>query len=188
MGQINIFATTISTHSGHLRVRHFSLSMLSLDVTQHPHSLARAWLAWDSYSEVTKAFIHIAQHPYEPICVSSNHFLILERFTVVVVYHKSSSLSSVNEAHRELFCKKNKMFLLLNYSNMSRGPFSKATFGLPVQTYPSPGEYKEDKSWKPVWIIPEAAKACSELIKCGCKSQRGCFSLCMHKDFPALIV
>ena len=67
-----------------------------------------AWLAWDSYPEATRAFLHIAQHPYEPIDLSSQHFLILERFTVVL-YHKSSSLSSVNEARREMFCKKNKL-------------------------------------------------------------------------------
>ena len=36
--------------------------------------------------------------------------------------------------------------------------------------------------------IAEAAKACSELVKCGCKSQRGCasHSVCMKAGLPAL--
>ena len=33
----------------------------------------------------------------------------------------------------------------------------------------------EGKSWVPVWLtIPVASKACSEFVKCGCKSERGC--------------
>ena len=52
-----------------------------------------------------------------------------------------------------------------------------------IQNIPSPREWgwkKEDNSWKPVRMtIAEAAKACSELVKCGCKSQRGCASHCV---------
>ena len=66
-----------------------------------------AWQAWNAYPEATKAFIYFAQHPYEPISLSSEHYLILKRFTVVL-YYKSSCLAAVNEARRELFCKKNK--------------------------------------------------------------------------------
>ena len=30
-------------------------------------------------------------------------------------------------------------------------------------------------SWTPVWTtLPHASKACTELIKCGCKSKNGC--------------
>ncbi len=66
-----------------------------------------AWLTWNSYPEATEAFLFIAEHPYEPVHLASPHFLTLERFTVVL-YHKASTLASVNEAHRELFCKKSK--------------------------------------------------------------------------------
>ena len=35
------------------------------------------------------------------------------------------------------------------------------------------------RSWVPVWnSLPMASKACSELIKCGCKSQSGCGTRC----------
>ncbi len=34
---------------------------------------------------------------------------------------------------------------------------------------------EQSRSWAPVWnTIPVASKACSELVKCSCKSQNGC--------------
>ena len=128
-------------------------------------------------------------HCYEPITLSSQHFLILERFTLVL-YHKSSILSSVNEARRELFCKKTKS--LRTHSSYSRcfvltyqeGQFSKVIFGLlvclPCKIFHHQwGWRNENNTWKPQWMpIPEAARACSELIKCGCKSRRGRGSHC----------
>ena len=39
------------------------------------------------------------------------------------------------------------------------------------------GDGGADSGWIPIWMtIPEAARACSELIQCGCKSGRGCIS------------
>jgi len=38
---------------------------------------------------------------------------------------------------------------------------------------------KESQSWIPVWnTLPLASKACSELVKCNCKSERGCGARC----------
>ena len=89
--QVNIFDTIISTLSVQILVwrgvGHFPLSMHSLDAIQHPLFFGRskksAWQASSAYPEATEAFVHIAQHPYEPISLSSEHFLTLERFTVV---------------------------------------------------------------------------------------------------------
>lgn len=45
-------------------------------------------------------------------------------------------------------------------------------------TIPSPEEFGwslHAGQWEPLWMtLPEAAKACTQLIKCGCKSERGC--------------
>ena len=65
-----------------------------------------AWEAWNLYPEVTAAFIYMSTHPHTPLTKESQHFRYLERFTVVL-YDKTSSLGSVNEARRELFCQKN---------------------------------------------------------------------------------
>ncbi len=66
-----------------------------------------AWETWKSYPEVTEAFLYMAGHPHIPITVEAQNFQLLERFSVIL-YDKTSSLESVNEARRELFCQKNK--------------------------------------------------------------------------------
>ena len=38
---------------------------------------------------------------------------------------------------------------------------------------------EDGHSWMPVWnTLPTASKACSELVKCGCKSKNGCSGRC----------
>ena len=64
-----------------------------------------AWEAWKSYPEVTQAFLYMVRHPHAPLTVEAQHFQILERFSVIL-YDKTSSQESVNEARRELFCQK----------------------------------------------------------------------------------
>ena len=139
---------------------------------------------------MTEAFLYLVKHPYELIDATSPHFLTLERFTVIL-YHKGSTLLSVNEARRHLFCKKNKTLenlpptqnALLQHAK--RAVFQCSiwvTSQDTIQNVPTPegwGWTKQDDAWSPVWItIPEAARACNELIKCGCKSKRGCTSRC----------
>ena len=65
------------------------------------------WEAWKSYPEVTEAFVYMATHAYTALTEDSQHFQLIEHFTVVL-YDKTSDLQSVNEARRELFCQKNK--------------------------------------------------------------------------------
>ena len=55
------------------------------------------------------------------------------------------------------------------------------TSHLSTQNVPAPNEWgwidDAQCGWLPIWMtIPEAALTCSELIKCGCKSSRGCTS------------
>lgn len=40
-----------------------------------------------------------------------------------------------------------------------------------------------NESWVPAWnTLPIASKACTELVKCNCKSQRGCTGKCACKN------
>ena len=64
-----------------------------------------AWKVWKSYPDVTGAFLHIVENPFQPVEASSPHIQCIERFTVLL-YDVTSNLLSVNEARRELFCKK----------------------------------------------------------------------------------
>ena len=54
------------------------------------------------------------------------------------------------------------------------------------QKLPSPEGYgwklSKECKWSPVWItLPVASKACTKLVKCGCKSSRGCGGRCSCK-------
>ena len=40
---------------------------------------------------------------------------------------------------------------------------------------------RESNSWLPVWTLPVASEACSELVKCACKSVKGCGARCSCK-------
>ena len=66
-----------------------------------------AWIAWNSYTEVTQAFNYIAANPHTPVTIDAQHFQCLEHYTVVL-YDKTNDLESVNDARRELFCQKTK--------------------------------------------------------------------------------
>ena len=66
-----------------------------------------AGAAWKCYPEVTGAFKFITKKPFTAIEVGSEHFKSLERFTVVL-YDKTSQLSYVNQARRQLFCQRDK--------------------------------------------------------------------------------
>ena len=48
---------------------------------------------------------HLDAHPFQHLDIDSEHFKKIEKY-VVVLYDKTSSLSFVNEAREELFCRK----------------------------------------------------------------------------------
>ena len=147
-----------------------------------------AWEAWNLYPEVTQAFVHMSTHPHTPLSVESWIFQFLERFTVVL-YDKTSSLESVNEVRRELLCQKNRTMenipptqdaLLQHSKHVAYQAGIWTTSDLAQQQPPSPEGHgrtcdEEHQSWVPVWItLPVSSRACSELVKCGCKSEKGC--------------
>ena len=112
----------------------------------------------------------------------SGHFGNIERL-IVILYDKTSPLSSVNETRKELFCHKNRSMdripptqnALLQHTQWAVYQAEIWTTSTQVQqVVPSPEEFAWTKtsstSWHPVWMtIPEVSKACSELIKCSCK-------------------
>ncbi len=154
-----------------------------------------AWEAWNAYPEVTQAFNNMVAYPFHPVTVQSRDFQTLERFTIIM-YDKTSTLHLVNEARKELFCQKNKAMenipptqdaLLQHTRRVTLQAGIWTTCDKAQQQIPSPEGWgwtfnEETKSWVPVWNdLPIAAKACSELVKCGCKSTNGCGSRCSCK-------
>ena len=139
-----------------------------------------AWQAWLAYEEVTETLEYLASNPFEILDVHSDHFRKIEGL-IVILYDRTSLLSTVNEVREELFCRKNRSVdrmpptqdALLQH--VRRAVYQAGIWTMYTraqQVVPSPQEFawtKELKSWVPVWItIPEVSRACSQLIKCSC--------------------
>ncbi len=140
-----------------------------------------AWQAWQAFEEVTDTFVYLSIYPFENLNPDSCHFKALERL-VVVMYDRTSPLTSINEAREELFCKRRLSVermpptqdVLLQHCKRSLYQAEIWTTSMQVQQMlPSPEDYswtKTSNSWAPVWItIPDVSKACRELVKCSCK-------------------
>ena len=139
------------------------------------------WQAWQAFEDVTETFVYLADHPFQLLDAEDGNFLKIERMTVIL-YDKTSPLSSVNETRRELFCHKNRAMdklpptkdALLQHTR--RAVYQAGVWTMSTQTHlvvPSPQDFawtKVSESWVPVWMtIPEVSRSCSELVKCSCK-------------------
>ena len=126
--------------------------------------------------------------------VNCKEFQLLERFTVII-YCNTSNLVSVNEARRELFSQKNRTIenipptqeaLLLHTLRAVYQTGIWAASDQCEQKPPTPegfGWHFESATctWHPVWSnLPVASRACSELVKCACKSDT-CVGRCSCK-------
>ena len=155
-----------------------------------------AWAAWKCYPVVTAAFRYIAENPFVAIDMTSDYFKLLERFTVVM-YDRTSQLSTVDEARRALFCHRDRIMMealpptqgaLLQHSN--RAVYQASIWNTADQhqqqsPYPEGWGWtlcKDSKTWFPFWTtLPMASEVCSELVKCACKSVKGCGNNCSCK-------
>ena len=176
-----IFTTLGDSRSRALPVFH---ALTGCDTTSAFRGKGRklAWQAWQAYEEVTETFQYLADHPFEHLNAESVHFRNIERL-IVILYDKTSPLSSVNETRKELFCHKNRsMDRIPPTQNALLQHTQRAIYQAGIwttctqmqQVIPVPEEFAWTKtsstSWQPVWmIISEVSKACSELIKCSCK-------------------
>ncbi len=61
-----------------------------------------AWAVWNTFPEVTDAFLHLASAPR---VISSQAMSTIERF-VVLLYDRTSTCSNINLARKKLFSKK----------------------------------------------------------------------------------
>ena len=148
-----------------------------------------AWQAWQAYEHITDTLVYLADHPFEHLDANNNHFMKIEQL-IVIMYDRTSHLSSVNETTKEIFCQKNQSVdkipptqdALLQHTHRAlyqAGIWTTCTQAQP--TIPSPEQFgwtKESGHWVPVWItIPEVSRVCSELIKCSCK---GTCTICKY--------
>src|SRR6218665_1121079 len=174
-------------------------SMHSLAVTLFQHLLAggkkTCWEVWNKYPDVTTVFNELSKLP--PF-ISNTFLTAIECFTVRL-YDFSSHSSSVNSTRRKLFSQKGRTIenipptqdalgLHLKRAVYQAGHvWSQALVPLPV--LPNPADWGWalcDGLWQPLWMtLPDVAKCCPELKRCGCGT--GCSTKrcrCFKDDLP----
>ncbi len=139
-----------------------------------------AWKIWSVFDDVTEAFIilsnspqHIPQH-----CEDK-----LEGF-VVLLYDRTSELQKVNEVRVHLVSQgkaldnipptqaalKQQLLRAACTGGHTWGEDQLTRCNPTLQSPENWGWKKETTGWQPLWTtLPEASKACRELIKSGCK-------------------
>ena len=117
---------------------------------------------------------------------------ILDRYTVLM-YDRTSTCTTVNAARRDLFTRKAKDIEALPPTSNALLQHTKRSMFLAGHCWgrclevspqlPPPSEWGwvrgSSQTWEPLWTtISQASKSCQELLKCGCKSGRGCAGRC----------
>ena len=143
------------------------------------------WDVWNAFDEVTPAFCTLASMPSN----IDGQIEVLEHF-VVILYDRTSSEVRVNDARKHLFCQKSRPMDGLPPTQSALIEHTKraayqaghiwAQMLVTVPKLPSPGEWgwqETNNGWEVEWTtLPEASKACRELLRCGC--QKGCRRQC----------
>ena len=160
-----------------------------------------SWETWQICESVTEVFADLGNGPtLERI---DQHMANLERF-VVLLYDKTSTSTSADEARKDLFTRKGRSIDLIPptsaalYQHVRRASYQAGhVWGqslLPNPVLPSPAEWGWMKgpgnAWEPYWSdLPQASVSCMEFLKCGCvkgcrgrckcvKAQLACTALC----------
>ena len=138
---------------------------------------------WNVFNEVSATFAKLSLSPSE---IEESDLQVLEKY-VILMYDRSSATSSVDDARLDLFARKQRSYdLIPPTQNALKEHAKRAAYQAghvwgqsvirdPELQCPSKwGWSKEDDSWKIVWTSLEPiSKCCSELTKCGCKTDCG---------------
>jgi hypothetical protein len=149
-----------------------------------------AWDVWKALPDVNEVFSRLSHIPEN---ISESDVEAIERF-VILLYNRTSDLTFVNEARKQLFCHGNRKIEHIPPSkaalvqHIRRAAFQAGhVWGqalVPKPTLPSPSDWGwqllPEGSWTPLWTtLPEAVKSCRELVKCNCKKR--CSGRCQCK-------
>ena len=161
----------------------FFHALTGCDVCSAFHGIGkkRAWTVLNSLPHLQTLFAELSK---TPSCISSEQFEQLERFTVLL-YQRTSDLTSVNDLRTHLFSHNRAIENIPPTKSALEQHIKRAVYvagfiwGQTLIANPSipPPEIwgwkrnERDTSLTPYWTsLPEASKACRELIKCGCKT------------------
>ena len=114
---------------------------------------------------MTETLTFLADYPFQQLKLGDHLFKQMERLTIIL-YDKTSTLSSVNDARKKLFCEANRAMERLPPTQDALLQHIKRTIyqaGIwtstdTLQIIPSPEQYawtKVSDSWVPVWITTQ---------------------------------
>ena len=148
------------------------------------------WETWNFFSEATESFLHPVTNPCHPLSSESREFKVIEQFTCLM-YDRNTSCEKVNDLRKDLFPRKVQMMqnlpptqaALIQHTNRSIYQASIwSTSLLSIQNIPEPDNFGWtfcNNKWEPLWTtLPEAAKSCRQLIRCGCRASPLCSRRC----------
>ena len=132
-----------------------------------------------------------AQLSRVPSVVQTKHMEEIERY-VVLLYQRSSPIQQVNDARKQMFAHGNRNIENIPPTrdaleqHVKRAAYQaghiwgQSLIGMPETPSPSLWGWQrqdENSPWTPYWCsLPEAAKGCQELLRCGCK--KSCKNRC----------
>lgn len=150
-----------------------------------------AWQTSMAFKEVEESFA-VLSRTLPSVEELLHHMPTIERF-VVLMYDKTSSCESVDDARQELFTHKGRAIELIPpisaalFQHAKRAVYQAAYIWdqalLRDPKLPDPSDWGWTKRtsglWEPLWTtLPEACKSCQELIKYGCNVDKGCRGRC----------
>ena len=169
------------------------------DVCSSFHGIGKktAWTLWNSMVDLHKVFANLSETDND--IVTLVEFQEVDRFTVLL-YKRNSDLTCVNEMRKHLLCQGRSIENIPPTQDALKNKVHRAAYvakfiwgqsfvGEPV--VPSAGDW--GWKWEPnslLWImnwtsLPEASKACKELIKCACQTQcRNKKCSCVKANLP----
>ena len=149
-----------------------------------------AWDTWAIYDEVTEAIRCLSTTP--STSAMTDAFPVLKGYTVLL-YDRTSPCKTVNDACKDLFTRKGRDMDHISPTGDALCQRAKRAaflaghcWGKCLEVSPqllSPSEWGwvrgSTQRWEPLWTtIRQASESCQELLKCGCKSERGCAGRC----------
>ncbi len=153
------------------------------------HGKKTAWNIWKVYPELTDALLKMSCALSE---IPEDVLHSIKRF-VILIYDRTNMCTDINEARRKLFARKSNMKQISPTKAALEQHVKRALYQgghvwgetlLRTPLLHSPTSWgwtkTEDGLYEQIWImLPEASKACYELLSCKCK--KGCLTWCKCK-------
>ena len=153
------------------------------------HGKKTAWSTWNVQPELTDALLQLSCAPNE---VLEDVMHAIERF-IILLYDRTSQCTDIDKARRKMFVKKPNVKQIPPTKAALEQHVMRATYQgghvwgkslLVAPVLPSPTSWgwikTDDGLYEPNWTtLPEASKACCELVSC--KYKKGCVKRCRCK-------